>query len=134
MLACNAITVNHLTIFCEMVVKQSCAVRINLYTDVGWLSHWTSNASLVSSLIITITISSNVISCFIFDLPFCTVVIRKCNQTVGCNWTPVIRVEATNHTKSTQLNPSITELITITMATTTYPETWKFQNGGVSYT
>ena len=65
-----------------MVVKQSCAVRINLYTDVGSL---TSNACVVSSLIITITISSNVISCFIFHLPFCTVVIRKCNQTVGCN-------------------------------------------------
>ena len=33
----------------------------------------------------------------------------------------LITVEAANHTKSTQLNPPITELIT-TIATTTYPE------------
>ena len=67
-----------------MVVKQSCAVRINHYTDVGSLA-LNFQCIVVSSLIITITISSNVISCFIFHLPFCTVVIRKCNQTVGCN-------------------------------------------------
>ena len=35
-----------------------------------------------------------------------------------CNWT----VEAVNHIKSTQQNPPITELITITIATTTSPE------------
>ena len=38
--------------------------------------------------------------------------LHTCNRTV----------EATNHTKSTQPNPSITELITITIATTTYPK------------
>ena len=31
-------------------------------------------------------------------------------------------VKAANHTKSTQLNPPITELITITIGTITYPE------------
>ena len=40
----------------------------------------------------------------------------------ACNWT----VEAANHTKSTQLNPLITVLITMTIARITYPEkkTW----------
>ena len=56
------------------------------------------------------------INCFIFHLSFCTVVIRQCNQTVGCNRT----VEAANCTRSTCLNPPIRELITITLATTTY--------------
>ena len=45
------------------------------------------------------------------------ITLYSCNRTVGCNRT----VEAANHTKSTQLNPPITELIT-TIATTTYPE------------
>ena len=45
--------------------------------------------------------------------------IRQYNWTVGCNWT----VEAANHTKFSQLNPPMTELITITIiATTTYPK------------
>ena len=50
-------------------------------------------------------------------LYFYTFVIRLCNGAVGC-WT----VESANHTKSTQLNPPITELITIIIAATTYPE------------
>ena len=58
----------------------------------------------VSQLIITVTISLNVIGA-LAALFF-------------CNWT----VEAANHTKSTQLNPPITELITITIETTTYLE------------
>ena len=62
------------------------------------------------------------ISCFIFHLSLCIVVIGQYSRTVGCNRTPVIGQITTNHTKSTQLNPPITELITITIATTTYPE------------
>ena len=58
------------------------------------------------------------ISCFIFHLSFFTVVIGQCNRTVGCNRI----VEAVNHTKSTRLNRPITEPITITIATTTYPD------------
>ena len=46
------------------------------------------------------------------------VVIGQCNQTIGRNWI----VEAANHTRSTQLNPSITELITIAIATTANPK------------
>ena len=42
----------------------------------------------------------------------------RCNQTVGCNWT----VQAANCIKFTQLNPPITESITITIATTSYPK------------
>ena len=38
----------------------------------------------------------------------------QCNWTVSCNRSD----EAANHTKSTQLNPLFTELITITIATT----------------
>ena len=37
---------------------------------------------------------------------------------VICKWT----VEEANHTKSTQPNPPITELIKITITTTTYPK------------
>ena len=62
------------------------------------------------------------ISCFIFHLSLCIVVIGQYSRTVGCNRTPVIGQITTNHTKFTQLNPPITELITITIATTTYPE------------
>ena len=62
------------------------------------------------------------ISCFIFHLSLCIVVIGKYSRTVGCNRTPVIGQITTNHTKFAQLNPPITELITITIATTTYPE------------
>ena len=36
---------------------------------------------------------------------------------MGCNWT----VEVVNHTKSTQPNPPITDLNTITIAKATYP-------------
>ena len=51
------------------------------------------------------------------------ITLYSCNWTAGCNRT----VEATNHTKPTQLNLSITELITITIATTTYPEKKKWE-------
>ena len=64
------------------------------------------------------------ISCFIFHLSFCTVVIGQCNWIVGCDWTPEI-----GHMKQPlilsplmQLNLPITELITITIETITYPE------------
>ena len=74
------------------------------------------------------------ISCFIFLQSFCTVEIGQCNLTVGCNRTPIIgQLQLKKHyTKSTQLNPPITELITITIATTTYLEKRKlvnFKNG-----
>ena len=49
---------------------------------------------------------------------------RQCNWTVGYNWTPVIR----------QLKLPITELITITIATITYPKKKKlvnFQDGRI---
>ena len=64
------------------------------------------------------------ISCFIFLQSFCTVEIGQCNLTVGCNRTPIIgQLQLKkHHTRSTQLNPPITELITITIATTTYLE------------
>ena len=53
--------------------------------------------------------------------------IGRCLWTVGWNRT----VKATNHTKSTQQNPPITELILITIAATTYPtKLGNFQNGG----
>ena len=39
-------------------------------------------------------------------------------MTAGCHWT----VKVANRSKSTQLNPPITELIIITIAETTYPE------------
>ena len=55
----------------------------------------------VTLLIITITISSNV----------SIIVVKGCNR----------RVTSANHIKCTQLNPSITQVITITIATTTYP-------------
>ena len=43
-------------------------------------------------------------------------------------------VKATSPPKSTQLNPPITELITITINTTTYPTKLnKFHNGGIFY-
>ena len=46
-----------------------------------------------------------------------------CNQTVGCSRTVVCNQTITlaNHIKCTQLNPPITEVITITIATITYP-------------
>ena len=46
------------------------------------------------------------------------VVITQCNQTVGYNQA----VEISNHAQSFQPNLPIIELITITTATTTYPE------------
>ena len=48
----------------------------------------------------------------------------QCNWAVDCNWTPVIR----------QLKLPITELITITIATITYPKQKlvNFQNGGTT--
>ena len=52
-----------------------------------------------------------------FPLTILRVIGRQCNQTVGCNLTP----EAANHTKSTQINPPISESIMITTAITTYP-------------
>ena len=74
------------------------------------------------------------ISCFIFHQSFCKVVIGQCNRTVGCNRTPVIgQLQLKKyHTKSAQLNPPIAQLITITIATTTYPGKRKlvnFKNG-----
>ena len=60
--------------------------------------------------------TNGTLAALFFRYSFCKVVIGQCNQTVGCNRT----VEATSHTKYTQLNPPITELITITTATTTY--------------
>ena len=74
------------------------------------------------------------ISCFIFHQSFCKVVIGRCNRTVGCNWTPVIgQLQLKKyHTKSAQLNPPTAQLITITIATTTYPGKRKlvnFKNG-----
>ena len=70
------------------------------------------------------------ISCFIFLQSFRTVEIGQCNLTVGCNRTTVIGQSQMkkHHTRSTQLNPPITELITITIATTTYPEKRKLVN------
>ena len=70
------------------------------------------------------------ISCFIFLQSFCTVEIGQCNLTVGCNRTPIIgQLQLKKYyTKSTQLNPSITELITITIATTTHLEKRKLVN------
>ena len=52
------------------------------------------------------------------------ITLYSCNQTVGYNRTVGCNriVEAANHTKSTQLNPPVTELTTITIETTTYPE------------
>ena len=44
--------------------------------------------------------------------------LEKSSNTDACNRT----VEAANRTKSTQLKPTITELITITIPTTTYPK------------
>ena len=51
------------------------------------------------------------------------------HRTVGCDWTVV----ATKHTKFTQLNPPIKELIKIPVPITTYPEKklGNFQNGGI---
>ena len=74
------------------------------------------------------------ISCFIFLQSFCTVVIGQCNRTGGCNRTPTIGQLPLkkHHTKSAQLNPPITELITKAIVTTTYPEKRKlgnFKNG-----
>ena len=70
------------------------------------------------------------ISCFIFLQSFCTVEIGQCNLTVGCNRTTVIgQLQLKKyHTKSAQLNPPITELVTKTIATTTYPEKRKLVN------
>ena len=78
------------------------------------------------------------ISCFIFLQSFCVVEIEQCNLTVGCNRTPIIgQLQLKkHHTKSTQLNPPITELITITIATTTYLEKRKlvnFKNGVIFF-
>lgn len=68
-------------------------------------------------------------SCFIFHELFYTVVIGRWNRKGGCNWTAI----ATNHTKSTQLNPPITKLTTITISATTYPKRklGNFQNRGI---
>ena len=66
------------------------------------------------SLIITITISSNAIG----------VLAANGKWTVGCNQTPVIW----GSQKSTQPNSLITELIIITIATTTHPK----MNWGIS--
>ena len=49
---------------------------------------------------------------------FSLIILWRCNQTVGCNWT----VQAANCIKFTQLNPPITESITIIIATTSYPK------------
>ena len=74
------------------------------------------------------------INCFIFLQLFCVAEIGQCNLTFGCNRTPIIgQLQLKKHyTKSTQLNPPITELIAITIATTTYLEKRKlvnFKNG-----
>ena len=74
--------------------------------------------------IITITISSYAIG--VLAVSFCTVVIGQCNRTVGRNRTPVIG--QLKQPIILQPNPPITELITITIATTTYPR----RNCGIS--
>ena len=48
-------------------------------------------------------------------LHYSQIILNSCIRASGCNRT----VEAANHIKSTQLNPPITKLITITIATTT---------------
>ena len=92
---------------------------------------WISSCFQVSHpsvlpLIITITIYSNVIGALaaLFFTNHSAVVITQCNQTVGYNQA----VEISNHAQSFQPNLPIIELITITTATTTYPE----KNWGIS--
>ena len=60
------------------------------------------------------------INCFIFPL----ITVYGCNQTVGCSRTVACNrtVTLTNHINCSQLNPPITEVITITIATITYPK------------
>ena len=65
---------------------------------------------IITRLIITIIISSNMLVHRL--LHFSLIILYSCKRTV----------EAANHTRSTQLNPPITELITLTIATTTYPK------------
>ena len=61
-------------------------------------------------------------------LYFSPIILYNCNRTVGCNRTPTIgQLQLKKHyAKSAQLNPPITELITITIATTTYPKNEKW--------
>ena len=67
-------------------------------------------------------------------LYFSPIILYSCNRTGGCNRTPTIgQLQLKkHHTKSAQLNPPITELITKAIVTTTYPEKRKlgnFKNG-----
>ena len=82
---------------------------VNTLYHVITLSRIETEAYLaISVLIITITISSNVIDWF---LNWCIKLInlQSCNRTVGCNRT----VTQANHFKSSPLNPPITKFITV---------------------
>ena len=73
----------------------------------------------LSLLIIAVTISLYVIGALasLFFINYSIDAIGQWNQTVGCNRTPVIRqLKWLNHTKSTQLSPSIAHSITTTIA------------------
>ena len=83
----------------------------------------------ITKLIITIIISSNVIGASA-ALYFTNHSVQLWSDSWLLSDTCNRTFEAANHAKSTQLNPPITELITITIATTTYPgkKTGKFLN------
>ena len=72
-------------------------------------------------IITTTTISSNVIgapTALYFTNYFLRAIIEQRERTVGCHR----KVKVANRSKSTQLNPPIAELITITITETTFPE------------
>ena len=79
-----------------------------------------SRLYVTTGLIITITISSNVTGA-LADL-FFTYHVQLWTDSWPLSDTCNGRVEAYNYTKSTRLDPPITELIKITIATTTYSE------------
>ena len=79
-----------------------------------------SRLYVTTGLIITITISSNVTGA-LADL-FFTYHVQLWTDSWLLSDTCNGRVEAYNYTKSTRLDPPITELIKITIATTTYSE------------
>ena len=94
-----------------------------------------SRLCVTTELIITITISSNVTGA-LADL-FFTYHVQLWTDSWLLSDTCNGRVEAYNYTKSTRLDPPITELIKITIATTTHSERKTgqgyFQNRGILF-